>query len=72
MVRDSKRLPALIGHGKARIFLIPLAKMLHFMSGVAWPEDVLKYLEKEVRLDQLPFMVIYLTIYGYLFHHKWI
>ena len=64
MVRDSKRLPPLIDHGKAKMFLIPLAKMLRFMSGVAWPEEVLEFLETEVRLGQLPFMVVYLTMHG--------
>ena len=48
MVQDSKRSPPFIGHGKVNIFLIPLAKMLHFISGVAWPEEVLKSLEVEV------------------------
>ena len=69
MVQDSKRLPPLIGLGKAEIFLIPLVKMLRFMSGVAWPEEVLKFLETEVRLDQLPYilpsMAIYFTMNGY-------
>jgi hypothetical protein len=72
MVRDNKRPPPFIGHGKVNIFFIPLAKMLHFISRDAWPEEVLKSLEMEVRIGQLPFMVVYLTIYGYTSYYKWI
>ena len=50
-------MPPLIGLGKAEIFLIPLAKMLCFMSGVAWPEEVL-LLETDIQPAQLPFMVV--------------
>ena len=72
MVWDSKRPPPFIGHGKVDIFLIPLAKMLNFISRVTWPEEDLKSKEMEVRFGQLPFIVVYLTIDSYTSYYKWI
>ena len=37
--------------------------MLPFIIGVAWPENILTFLEMEVRFGQLPFMLVYLTLH---------